>query len=273
METTTETKKVPNISAMTEKMAALSKGKAKTTTSIGSIPSSTKDDLSVLDRSKRKTATSTYINDVDKLEKMLSDSSRSLSVDIIRFVALALSSEIEKVKAHGIWSMALYDTDESSKLLKEKLYDTYVMYTNPDFICTWINNINYKLGHYNIKLVIDKFEEFLETSLIKLGAIGVDNKNINREIYDKVYSKSRLYFHEIDIAKQYKDGQIEVFKNNGNDYKKIKNPFIDEKRAANTVIDPTVDTHVRFTVEKIEAIYEKALGIRFVDSLFKMKVS
>lgn len=209
----------------------------------------------------------------DKTIENLIDSSRGVSVDTIRFIQVLLSSKLSEIKEDGYWSLSLYVTTEDKSKLKSKAYDLYLRYTNPNFTCKWIKNMEYTDAIYNLKKVIDKFEEHLEKSLKMMGVIDEDNLILDKDQYLEIYKKCRLYFYETDMKEEFDADKINVFKNEGQPYKRKTSDLIDAGRELNWSFDVNVKIHKRITVEKIVDIYEKSLNIRFIDNPFTMLVS
>jgi len=210
----------------------------------------------------------------DKTMSILIDSSRYTSVCAIRFMQVVLQTKIDELKEHGTWSLSLYADSESKKILKTKLYDHYLKYTNPNFICKNLTNIGYTKPIYNLNDIINTFELFLENALKDMNIIDEDNMILDKERYLEVYKKCRLYLHENETKDEFISGKINVFKSDGSAYIRKTSDFIDGNRELNWSFDiNNTNFHNRITSDSIIEIYEDVLGIRFIDNPFTMLVS
>lgn len=191
--------------------------------------------------------------------------SKGVSTDIIRYAALffniVTSDTTEAKKEYSIASLS----DKAKNTLKHRCYDYFLNYDNPSFHkLHYCKDLKYTGATYNLKELVEVYEEYLEQRLFQVGAIDENNNIVDKTMYEAWYNKCRLYLNEDVFVRDFKFGSINVIDVSAN---KKNDPLIDYYKNLNHV---KVDwlKHVRLTTSKIQEIYQNALNIMITDDMF-----
>jgi hypothetical protein len=199
--------------------------------------------------------------------------SKGVSADVIRHTAQFVNrlSKSEEGKKNNQFAIAQL-SDKDKEWVKRHCFDYYLNYNIKS-----LNGLRYLkiLGLkekqvYNLKLVVEKFESYLETTLRNVGIIDSNNNVLMPDVYKTWYNQCRLFLNDQNFAKEFKVGPLVVI--NEHETRAASNSFIPRLKEK---FPATVDTkkHARLTVAKIQSVYENALGIKITDDMFAYNVA
>lgn len=191
--------------------------------------------------------------------------SKGVSVDLIRYTAqyanrLAKSEEGKKNNTFSIGALK-----EADKIwLKEHCCRIYLNYTG-EFNHAFIKKMKYTSTTYNLKLIVEKFEAYLEEIFIQAGVIDAKGNILQPDMYNEWYNKCRIYTHEQAFADQFANGgKIDTM---SKWYPNYKGSYIDTMKA-NYPVTTDGKMHKRLTTKMIQDRYEAALGIKFAENIY-----
>ena len=195
--------------------------------------------------------------------------SKGVSINVSRHTALFYNKlkDAEGVKKNNKFSIAFLNDKEKADF-KKHVFEQYIDYKNKGFEDLPFVKALKHTGTFNIKVIVEKFEAFLEKALFEAGIIAKDNTILKHDEYREWYNKCRLYLFDKEFAEQAPLGNLVLY-----NFKltNVKDMTLDGYKRENPVT-VFADKHVRMTTAKIQSLYEEACKVKFEENIFAYTV-